>query len=62
MRAISIIMIFFVLISMVFISGCTTQSQGEIKNTEQVSKAVTNISQNVEDVSSILNDIDKKLG
>lgn len=55
-------MIALLLFSMVFASGCVEQSKTSIKNEQQVGEAVTNISQNIEDVSSILTDIDKKLG
>lgn len=54
------VMIFLALFSVALTAGCVQQSA--IKSEQQVGEAVTNISQNVEDVSSILTDIDKKLG
>ena len=61
-RNICLIVIALLLFSMVFVSGCVEQQRTSIKNEQQVGEAVTNISQNIEDVSSILTDIDKKLG
>ncbi|MFA4819825.1 MAG: hypothetical protein WC613_02590 [Candidatus Aenigmatarchaeota archaeon] len=57
----AIVLIMVVLASMIFISGCT-QSQSNIKNSEEVSRAVTNVSTDVQDVTSTLSDIDKVLG
>ncbi|MBS3053628.1 MAG: hypothetical protein J4469_03935 [Candidatus Aenigmarchaeota archaeon] len=61
-KNICLIVIALLLFSMVFVSGCVEQQRTSIKNEQQVGEAVTNISQNIEDVSSILTDIDKKLG
>jgi hypothetical protein len=45
------------------LSGCTsTNTQANIKSQQDVSKVVTNISSDVQDVSDILDDIDTKLG
>ncbi len=55
-------MVALLLFSMVLVSGCVEQQKSSIKSEQQVGEAVTNISQNIEDVSSILTDIDKKLG
>lgn len=58
-------MIAALLVSVIFISGCVSQeaaTAGQIKSEQQVGEAVTDISNNVDDVSSILTDIDKKLG
>ena len=57
----TIVLIMVVLVSMIFISGCT-QSQSGIKSSEEVGRAVTNVSTDVQNVSSTLNDIDKGLG
>ncbi|MBI5332301.1 MAG: ubiquitin-like protein Pup [Candidatus Aenigmarchaeota archaeon] len=52
----------------VIISGCIGQStqpaetaKTEIKSEQQVAQAVSNISQDVQDVSSVLDEIDKTL-
>jgi outer membrane lipoprotein-sorting protein len=52
-------LIFVVLLSALFISGCTESS---IKNSEQASEAVSNISTDIGDVSGALEDIDDILG
>ncbi|MEK6887753.1 MAG: hypothetical protein AABX14_02290 [Candidatus Aenigmatarchaeota archaeon] len=57
----TIVLIMVVLVSMIFISGCT-QSQSGIKSSEEVGRAVTNVSTDVQNVASTLNDIDKVLG
>lgn len=44
----------------IFISGCTAQTT--IKSPEQATKAVTNISHDVGDITGTLQDIDKTLG
>ena len=56
----SLILIAIVLTSMLFISGCTQTTA--IKNTEEVGRAVNNVSTDVQDVSNTLNDIDRTLG
>lgn len=61
-KNICLIVMAVVLFAMVFVSGCVEQQKTSIKSEQQVGEAVTNISQNIEDVSSILTDIDKKLG
>ncbi len=53
--------IFVLLLSMVFISGCVGQ-QTEIKSTEEVANVVTDVSTGIEDVGSTLEDIDQTLG
>ena len=58
MKKRAILLVMFVLLSAVFISGCAESS---IKNTEQASEAVSNISTDVTDVSSTLEDIDAML-
>ncbi len=54
----TLLLVFVVLASALFISGCTESS---IKNTEQVSEAVSNISTDVTDVTGTLEDIDQIL-
>lgn len=49
-----------VLMSMLFISGCTQQTV--IKSTEEVGHVVTNVSNDIQGVASTLSDIDKSLG
>lgn len=61
-KILAFVMVFLALFSIALISGCVQQPTTTIKNEQQVGEAVTNISQNIEDVSSILTDIDKKLG
>ncbi len=60
MKKKAIVLIIFVLLSAMFISGCTEQST--IKNSDQAGEAVSNISSEVTDVSSTLQDIDNTLG
>lgn len=54
----AMVLIILVLTSMVFISGC---AQSSIKNVEEASEAVTNVSTDIDDVSSTLEDIDRGL-
>src|SRR3989344_6869041 len=56
----TIFLIAIVIVSAMFISGCTQQTT--IKNSEEVGTTVTNISQDVGDVTSTLQDIDSSLG
>ncbi len=59
----AMILVMLVLASMVFISGCTSQSQlGDVKSQEDVQKTVTEVSTRIENVESTLKDIDSKLG
>lgn len=60
-KIITIVFTFLLIFSIVFISGCV-QPATTIKSEREVGEAVTNISSDVEDVSQILNDIDRKLG
>ena len=55
----AVVLIMVVLTSMLFISGCT---QTSIKTTEDVGRAVTNVSTDIQDVASTLSDIDRTLG
>lgn len=59
MKAITIVVIFIVLASAMFISGCTAQST--IKNPQQAGEAVNNMSNEVSSVSNTLTDIDNVL-
>ena len=59
---ITLILVFFLLISVIFISGCVQQPQPAIKSEREVGEAVTNISSDVESVTETLQDIDTKLG
>jgi len=43
-----------------FVGGCTQQT--EIKSPEQATNAVTNISQDIGDITGTLQDIDNSLG
>lgn len=54
------VMLAVVLTSMVFISGCAEQTS--IKSVEEASQVITNVSTDIEDVSSTLDDIDRGLG
>lgn len=56
-----LVLTFLLLLSVIFISGCV-QPATTIKSEREVGEAVTNISSDVDDVSQILNDIDRKLG
>lgn len=65
MKKYSAILIAILLVSVIFVSGCVSQDAAPtntIKSEQQVGEAVTDISNDVDDVSSILTDIDKKLG
>ncbi len=55
----NLVLIIVVLASMLFISGC---AQTSIKSVEEASEVVTNVSTDIEDVSSTLEDIDRGLG
>lgn len=57
-RAFALIII--VLTSMVFISGCAQTTS--IKSQEEVGQVVTNVSTDIEGVSSTLDSIDRTLG
>ncbi len=54
------IILMLLLLAVTFTLGCVQQTT--IKNQEDVSNAVTNISTGTEKIGSILEDIDKKLG
>ncbi|MBS3051135.1 MAG: hypothetical protein J4400_03215 [Candidatus Aenigmarchaeota archaeon] len=56
----ALVLIIVVLASMVFISGCTQTTS--IRSQEEVGQAVTNVSTDIEDVSSTLDSIDRTLG
>ncbi len=55
------IVILVLVAAMIFISGCTVQESG-VKSTDDVSRVVTNISSGVQNVGSVLQDIDQSLG
>jgi outer membrane lipoprotein-sorting protein len=59
-RKMALVLIAVLLTSMIFISGCTEQNP--VRSEEDVSRVVTNISTNVENVGSALEDIDRGLG
>ena len=56
----TLLLILVVLSSVLFISGCAEQTS--IKSVEEASQVVTNVSTDIEDVSSTLDDIDRGLG
>ena len=56
----AILMIAIVLAATIFISGCSAQTS--IKSVDEASEAVTNVSTDIDDVSSTLKDIDSDLG
>ncbi|MBI4162088.1 MAG: hypothetical protein HY513_00265 [Candidatus Aenigmarchaeota archaeon] len=58
-KTMAIIMI--LLVGLIFFAGCTG-SASTIKSPEQASEAVSDVSTDVEDVTSALQDIDQKLG
>ncbi len=60
MKKLAVLLIALVMCSFVFISGCTESST--IKSQEEVSEAVTNISQDVGELTEALEDIDESLG
>ncbi|MBI4018305.1 MAG: hypothetical protein HY368_01740 [Candidatus Aenigmarchaeota archaeon] len=57
-----LLLMFLILTSVVFLSGCVGGPATTIKSEREVGEAVTNISGDVEDVSRTLDDIDKKFG
>lgn len=61
MKLIAVFLIVFLLFSAVMISGCVSTGN-EIKSQDDVSRALNNVSTNVEDIESKLNDIDQGLG
>ena len=60
MKIIAVLLIIFLLFSTVMISGCV--DTGDIKSQEDVSKAVGDISGDVENIEGILDDLDNGLG
>lgn len=56
----ALVLVILVLTSVLFISGCAQQTS--IKSVEEASQAVTNVSTDIEDVASTLEDIDRGLG
>lgn len=50
------------LASLVFASGCVSAPANPVKSSADVSNVVTNISTNVENIGSTLEDIDRGLG
>lgn len=56
----AIVLVTVVLTSVLFISGCAQQTA--IKTSEEASAVVTNVSTDVQDVASTLEDIDRTLG
>ena len=61
MKKRAILIIAIVLVSALFISGCT-QQQGNIKTPEEASQVITNVSSDVQGVANTLADIDNTLG
>ncbi len=59
-KIIFLLLVIGLLFTTVAVSGCTTPST--ITNPEQAAGAITNISQDVDDVASTLEDISGKLG
>lgn len=57
----AILIVAIVLTSMLFVSGCTQQGSS-IKTPEEAGQAVTNVSSDVQNVGSTLQDIDRTLG
>ncbi|HLD38925.1 MAG TPA: hypothetical protein VJB05_01270 [archaeon] len=57
----TILLLAIVISSMLFISGCT-QSQSSLKSSEEVGRVVTNVSTDIQSVTSTLSDIDNVLG
>ena len=56
-----IAIILILLVGLTFFAGCTG-SASTIKSPEQASQAVSDVSTNVEDVTSALQEIDQKIG
>lgn len=54
--------VLLLLMSLAFFTGCAGQSASTIKNPEQASDAVSDVSTDIEGVASALEDIDTKLG
>ena len=60
MKLMALLLIAFLLFSLVTMSGCIATSS--IQNQEEASEAVGDVSENVEDIESILQDLDSDLG
>jgi PBP1b-binding outer membrane lipoprotein LpoB len=60
----AVFVIAVVLISTIFISGCTSSNAptGDVKTQDDVKKTVGDVSTDIENIQSVLDDIDKKLG
>ena len=54
--------IMILLVGLTFFAGCVGQSSSTIKNPEQASEAVSDVSTDIEDVASALEEIDQKIG
>jgi len=57
-----LILIGFLLFTTIFISGCAQTSGSNVKSNEDVGRTVENMSTGINDLSTILGDIDKALG
>lgn len=57
----AVLLIAIVLMSAIFISGCTSQ-QSSIRSSAEAGRAVSNVSTDVQNVASTLSDIDSSLG
>jgi len=59
MKILALLMIAFLLFSMIFISGCIATSN--IQNQEEAATAVGEVSENVENIEGILEELDEDL-
>ena len=63
MKIKTILLLALVLGSMVFISGCSSQTQlGDVKSQEDVQETVSDVSTNIGNVESTLKDIETTIG
>ena len=64
MKKKAMVLIMIVLLSAIFISGCTgtSSSSGDVKSDADVQKTVGDVSNAIDTVQSTLNDIDSELG
>lgn len=61
MKIVTLLMLFVVLASVLFISGCTT-SNNPVKSQADVTETVQDITTNIDDLDTTLDDIDQGLG
>ncbi len=57
----NVLLVAFLLIGLILVSGCAAPQQPAIKTQEEAKQTVSNVSKNIDDVSQTLKEIDDKL-